>query len=127
MINFYKIMVVFALFGLLGCTEQIDRAMLVGKYTANHGKGVDTLELKSDGTYNYYFKSVDGKELTNTNRWEFESQGKKPRITFEKFIFGLPGYGSEKPGFWDVEVEKSGNTIRLCIDPDLNYYYEKKG
>ena len=101
--------------------------MLIGKYIANHKKGIDTLELKKDGTYIYYYKSADGKELTNTNRWQFEYQNKEPRITFEKFFFGLPGYGSKVPGFWDVEVEKSGKTLRLCIDPDLNYYYEKQG
>jgi len=119
-------MLVFALLVFLGCSKQIDRSMLIGKYIANHGKGTDVLELKSEGTYIYYYRSADGKELTNTNRWKFEYLNKEPRITFEKFIFGLPGYGSKVSGFWDVEVEKSGKTLRFCIDPDLNYYYEKQ-
>lgn len=100
--------------------------MLFGKYTANHKYGIDTLNINQDGTYNYYFKSTDGTELTNTNRWKFEFQNNEPRIIFEKFIFGIPGYGSKMPGFWDVEVEKKGKSLRLCIDPDLNYYYEKQ-
>ena len=121
-----RYIVAFVLLGLLGCSEQIDQSMLIGKYIANHGKGIGILELKSDGTYIYYYKATDGKELTNTNRWEFAYQNKEPRITFEKFIFGLPEYGTKMPGFWDVKVEKSGKTIRLFIDPDLNYYYEKQ-
>jgi hypothetical protein len=99
--------------------------MLLGKYTANHERGVDTLELRTDGTYIYYFKSA-GKELTNTSRWHFGYHNREPRITFEKFVFGLSGYGSKVPGFWDVKVERSGKTLRFCIDPDLNYYYEKE-
>jgi hypothetical protein len=109
----------------MGCDKQIDRSMVIGKYTANHKKGTDTLELKSDGTYIYYYRSADGKSLTNTNKWVFEYQDKEPWITFEKFTFGLSGYGSKVPGFWVVEVERSGRMLRLCIDPDLNYYYEK--
>jgi len=108
-----------------GCSKQIDQSMALGKYSANHKYGIDTLVINSDGTYNYYFRSVDGAELTNTNRWHFENQNNEPRITFDKFIFGIPGYGSKAPGFWDVRVEKTGNTLRLCIDKDLNYYYEK--
>jgi len=126
MIVFCRSIIVLALFGIIGCSNQIDRSLLVGKYIANHGKGVDTLELKSDGTYFYYYRSVDGKELTNTNQWKFDYQDKEPRITFEKFIFGLPGYGVNVPGFWDVKIESSGKTIRFCIDPDLNYYFEKQ-
>lgn len=99
--------------------------MVLGKYSANHKYGIDTLAINSDGTYDYYFRSIDGAELTNTNRWHFETQSNEPRITFDKFIFGIPGYGSKEPGFWDVKVEKSGKTLRLRIDPDLNYYYEK--
>ena len=100
--------------------------MVVGKYIANHQKGDDIIELKPDGTYLYHYKGVDGKEVRNTNRWEFEYCEDKPTITFSEFVFGLPGYGFTKSGFWVVKVKKSltGN-LRLCIDPDLNYYYEK--
>jgi hypothetical protein len=102
--------------------------MVIGRYVANHQKGLDYLELKTDGTYILNFKSSDGKEFINTNQWEFEYRDGNPWITFSGFVFGLPGYGTQKPGFWLVEVEKSfltGN-LRLCIDPDLNYYYEKQ-
>jgi hypothetical protein len=126
MITIYRYILLFMLLGFLGCSEQVDQSMIVGKYIANHKKGIDTLELKADGTYTFYYKSADGTELTNTNRWEFEYQNKEPRITFEKFIFGLPNFGSKEPGFWNVKVEMSGKTPRLCIDPDLNYYYEKQ-
>jgi hypothetical protein len=100
--------------------------MVIGKYIANHKKGINVLELKPDGIYIYYYRSADGTELKNSNKWEFEYQNNEPRITFEKFIFGLPEYGTKRPGFWNVKVEKSKKTLRLCIDPDLNYYFDKK-
>jgi hypothetical protein len=104
--------------------------MIIGKYIANHGKGVDSLEVKSDGTYVHYYKSPDGEEFRNTNQWEFEHLHEEPWITFHKFIPRwprLPGIKTQS-GFWGVEVKRSfltGN-LRLCIDPDLNYYYEKQ-
>jgi hypothetical protein len=102
--------------------------MVVGRYQANHAKGVDYIDLRPDGTYLYYYKGEDGKILTNTNTWKFERVNGKPTITFSKFVFGLPGYGSQKPGFWVVEVQRSfvAGNLRLCIDPDLGYYYLKK-
>lgn len=101
--------------------------MVIGKYEANHQKGIDTLELLRDGTYKYYY-SFDGKEVTNSNSWEFKMFNGKPTITFRDFVFGLPGYSKYGAGFWVVEVEKSffKGKLRLCIDPDLGYYYIKK-
>jgi hypothetical protein len=102
--------------------------MVIGKYYANHNKAVDSLEIKPDGTYVYYYKAPDGKEFTNINRWEFEYTKGKPTITFSQFTFGLPGYGSPKPGFWIVEVQRTfwGRELRLCIDPDLGYFYVRQ-
>ncbi len=58
--------------GLFCCSTSIDQTMVIGKYEANHQKGIDTLELLRDGTYKYYY-SFDGKEVTNSNSWEFKS------------------------------------------------------
>ena len=123
---FYKFIIIMMLFSLSGCSQKIDRSELIGKYFANHGKAIDTIELKPDGTYIYYYNSDNGNILSYINRWTFDYENKEPRITFEKFIFGLPGYSIRGPGYWDVEVEKSWGKIRLCIDTDLNFYYEKK-
>jgi hypothetical protein len=111
-----------------GCTNAIDRSMVVGTYRANHNKGVDLLELKADGTYLYHYTAPDGREVRNTNKWEFQYLDGKPKITFFEFSFGLHGYGTPKPGFWLVEVEKPilDNRLRLCIDPDLGYYFIKQ-
>jgi len=127
-------MVVLAVSIVSGCAKKIDRSMLVGIYVANHGNAIETLELKSDGTYIYNYRSSDGTAMTNSNRWEFAYEEGEPRITFDEFIFGLPGYGTKVPVSWDVGVERRwnflnhgylNNCIRICTNPDLNYYYEK--
>ena len=99
--------------------------MVAGMYKANHNKSSDSLELRADGIYLHRYTSANGKELKNTNKWEFEYQDGKPTITFVHFAFGLPGYGTKDFGFWIVEVKKStfSNTLHLCIDPDLGYSY----
>jgi len=120
--------ILFAFFANVGCTKQIDRSTVVGRYQASHDNGVELLELKADGTYVYQYRASDGREVRNTNKWEFECLDEKPMITFSQFVFGPSGYGTPKPGFWVVKVDKSflGDTLRLCIDPDLGYSYVKK-
>lgn len=110
-----------------GCSGEIDIKTVIGNYVANHQKGTDTLELRPDGTYNYQYIFPDGGEIKISNKWEFNNSDGKPIITFHKFIFGLPGYGSKDPGFWIVEVKRTlTGDLRLVIDPDLNYYYIKQ-
>ena len=85
----------------------------------------DTLRINSDGTYEHHYGfGVNG--FVKSGTWEFEVLDGIPRITFSKCRFGMPGYGTAVPGFWDVEVKKSFGQIRLEIDPDLNYYYAKQ-
>ena len=114
----------FTLASLTSCSKPIDRAGLIGTYTANHGKGLDVLELRDDGTYVHSYQSAGGVILTNSSNWEVSLEHDISRITFSKFSFTFD-VGSKVSGFWDVEVERSGKKLRLVIDPDLNYYYEK--
>lgn len=109
---------------LTSCSKPIERADLIGKYTANHKKGLDVLDIKDDGTYIHTYQPAVGEAVTNSDHWEVAFEKGEPRITFSKFTFGF-GVGSKVSGFWDVKVERSGNQLRLSIDPDLNYYYEK--
>ena len=109
------------------CSPTIDQRAVPGSYFANHGKGLDAIELKQDGTYVYIYQSRGGEEFRNAGRWTFYRQDNAPRITFTDFVFGLRGYGGAKPGYWDVEIERSWRgELRLSLDPDLNYYYLKQ-
>jgi hypothetical protein len=99
---------------------------VAGRCVANHGKGLDVIELRPGGTYSYIFRSIDVKERRNKGHWKFYFEGAVPRITFDDFVFGLRGYGG-MPGFGDVEVKQFwGGTLSLCLDPDLAYFYVKQ-
>lgn len=105
--------------------EKIVRGMIIGIYVANHGQANDTLEIKSDGSYVLNYKPPHGKNILNKGDWIFNYRNGEPRLSFDNFIFGIPGYGSATKSTWDVEVESSRKKIKLCIDPDLGYFYEK--
>lgn len=122
-------------------TPQIDESELVGKYVGEYlmflkitdgdRKGIYensklSLELRSDGTYVYQRTKIDGAQFTNSGTWEFEYWEGKPIISFSGFDFALPRY-SRKRGFWVTNVGRTrGGNIKLCIDPDGNYFFVKQ-
>jgi hypothetical protein len=107
------------------CAPAPSRADAVGVYRANHDFGDDILEVKSDGSYHMKFVGNNGRVVENSGTWEFEPMDGRPRISFAKFVFGIPDMSS-KPGYWNVELERSFGRLRFCIDEDRGLYYEKE-
>jgi hypothetical protein len=144
------IFLLLSIFIVFGCADQIEPKSLVGKYVANNKKAAETLEINANGSYSYHYKpnsseindsdkwsfenanasylehyNFKSSEINNSNKWTFEYEDGVPTITFNGFIFGSRGYAKE-PGFWGVEVERSlCGTLKLTIDPDMNYYFSK--
>jgi hypothetical protein len=109
-----------------GCGN-ITRDDVLGKYLANHGKGLDEIEIKPDGTYFHACKLHDGSSTENSNQWNLHFEKDKPRITFSNFRFCFPPYSKTPPGFWDVDIDRSlMGSLRLDIDSDVHYYYKKQ-
>lgn len=132
--NFLRIML--AITGSLfcaGCHTKIDRADLVGIFTANTAAHRDVIDVRDDGTYVHTYRlDPQGSEITTTNKWTCETNDEATRITFDGFVWGTdfvqPNLSKEKreePSFWDVEVEKSFGKVRLRINPDVHQYYVK--
>ena len=120
------IVVLTALMSSIACSRKIDRDTVIGKYVANHGKGLDAIDLRKDGTYVYDCRLKSGEELHTTDHWTFADENGEPRITFNHFVFCLSEYGA-KPGYWDVKADRSlTGAVHLVLDPDLNYYYVKQ-
>ena len=53
---------------LLGCSKVTDSSQVIGTYEAHHQNGVETLQLRPDGTYIHHFKAVNGIALDTTRR-----------------------------------------------------------
>src|SRR3972149_2079199 len=103
------------LFTIVGCSQNIERSMVLGIFIANHTKGIDSLIIRPDGTYLHSFTSPIGEKFVNSNNWEFELLDGEPHITFSRFLFRLEGHGRGKPGVWIVKVERSWGKLRLTI------------
>jgi hypothetical protein len=108
------------------CSQSIDRDQVVGRYSGNHGKGIDQIELRPDGSYLYACRLSDGKEFSNSDRWTLDYANQEARITLDHFTSCLQQHGAT-PGYWDMPVEKSwSGTLRLALNPDLGYYYVRQ-
>ena len=108
-----------------GCSKEINQEDIIGKFTANHDQGIDTLEIRTDGTYIHEFKSNE-KSFINTDKWEFEKNDGKPVLTLSGFIAGFSDYGPKEPGFLYLAVERRVfSNIKLYINIDMGRYYEK--
>jgi len=102
----------------------ISRSDVIGEFNANHGKGLDKILLQEDGTYIHTFQNGTERIISNSEKWTFTDRSGESRLTFNNFTF-LQGVASDKSGYWDVEVERLSGTLRLNLDPDLNYFYKK--
>ncbi len=109
------------------CSMKINDNDLIGDYIANHPFGYDELSIKKDGTYIHIYSGNDGSKFENRGRWDLKRSEGKVELTFSKFKFGPPEYGTDVPGYWVVNAQRSIlGQIRLVIDYDLDYYYYKK-
>lgn len=57
--------VIAAVLTATACSPKIDERMVLGRYVANHGKGLDEIDMKQDGTYSYIYRPSGGKEFRN--------------------------------------------------------------
>ena len=113
---------------LVACESNIAKSDIIGHYTANHGHGIETLELLPNGEYVLLYKGQGTPSLENRNKWQFDYTKGTPQITFSKYVFGYRGDpgAATGPGYWDVSVTRTVfGKIRLEINSDLGYYYYK--
>jgi len=109
---------------VLGCTKVTNSSELVGKYEAHHRNGVETLELRADGTYVSEFKSSDGKEMRYSSSLKLGPDGWEPKVFFDNFVQHFPGT-QESPIGTLVGIENRGGKIRLYVSYDRDLYYTK--
>ena len=131
-----KLFMLFVCFGFLvisGCSREVETSELVGNYLANHGRGIDELEIKADGTYLHTYKSsLEGDEtaFSYTESWALVQDSN--RIVLNHYIQGWPWRpGTEvdmTPRNMNTFVKRSlfSGKVKILIDVDSNYYYKKQ-
>jgi len=119
-------LLLFLLVAAAGCSRDVDKADLPGRYSVESDSLKQEITIRVDGKYvNAFYR--DGKLIwSDQGDWAHEEQKGKRGITFSGFRFGIPGHSAE-PGYWFVLPEKSlWGAKRLCFDPDLNRCFEAR-
>ena len=100
---------------LTSCGDRIEREKLIGRYVWNDGR-IDTLELRADGTYEYWtFKP--GRKLANSGKWKFNSTLNEVEFEKENFPF-LTNHVPE--GSWFSRLRSKDNEVHLMYaDSDI--------
>ena len=111
---------------VLACTPSSKKA--AGIYYARHGKGVEYIDVKEEGTYLHYFKN-DSIEKQQTGKWMIESEEDKFRLTFYDWvIYTEPTDDKKLLGRKLISSEPlDGNVIGLQEEfPEYCFYRETK-
>jgi len=103
---------------LTSCGDRIEREKLIGRYVWNDGR-IDTLELRADGTYDYWtFKP--GRKLANSGTWKLNSILNE--IEFDNFRF-LTNHDPE--GSWFSRLRSRDNEVHLMYATGSDIYLKK--
>ncbi len=105
-----------------GCSKAVTRSRLVSTYEAEHENGIETLELRADGTYLHHFKATKGAESTYSDKWEFAADDPGPVVLLHNFSPQFPGNSWIK-GAWGLGVKQDYGRIRLYVSYDPRHFY----
>ena len=125
--NIWKYVVVIAMLVFTSaCSETINPSEIAGTYEAHHQNGIETLQLRPDGSYVHEFKSANGTTSNPSGRWKFEPFDGEPKVALYDFTPHFPV--SQKRGdILLLDVERDRGRVRLYLSYDLGQYYLKVG
>ncbi len=122
-----RLVVSFVLASLIafsGCSEKFQESDLIGMYVLNTGPGVNTLELKVDGTYVYTYGENGFTKINITGKWELEKTYYGQVVTLAHFR--PRGEGTKDYGYYLLTPNRFFGSIRLVRDEDVNEFYKKE-
>ncbi|MCX6907807.1 MAG: hypothetical protein NTY01_07170 [Verrucomicrobia bacterium] len=127
-----KYVVLCSLIALVGCEPSIGRTDIIGVYSAQYPYGTEHLKVLADGRYEQYFASLgEAVKLINTGTWELQSRDKVVLVLNNPIIvddgFGNKSAMAKHPSaYWPLGVTRSlGGKVRLCINEDQNFVFNK--
>src|SRR5438105_2298548 len=103
---------------LTSCGDSIKREKLIGRYVWNDGR-IDTLELRVDGTYEYW-TIKPGRKLANSGTWKFNSILNE--VEFKNFRFLTNGFPE---GNWFSRIRLKENEVHLMYSADPRAYLKQ--
>jgi hypothetical protein len=116
-----------SLVALFGCSKKVERSQVLGEYEVEHQNGVETIELRSNGTYTQIFKRKDGTEATVTDTWDFEPYNGEPKVALHNFSAHFSQSPEKGADVTLLGIEKDWGRIRLYLSYDRDDYYSRDG
>lgn len=113
---------------IAGCWQEPNASTVVGRFFANHGIGLDCLDVRKDGTYSHVFQRGQQTPIVESGRWSFEElpDGGKA-IVFTDFTPRWEEEGDTTPGHWPARTSVSWlGHVELLINDDLGYNYVQR-
>ena len=105
---------------ITSCGDSIEKEKLIGQYVWNDGR-IDTLELRADGTYEYWtFKP--GQKLANSGKWNLNPVLNEVEFELENFPF-LTNHTAGKS--WFSRLRSKNNEIHLMYEIDSHIYLKQ--
>ena len=104
---------------LSACGNKIEQKELIGQYVWNDGR-LDTLELRADGTYEYW-TIQPGRKVANSGTWKFNSLLNEIEFENENFPFLTNHAG----GSWFSRLQLKDREIHLLHATDPAIYLKQ--
>lgn len=129
-IKISSISILFLLFLVSGCLDDLTRADVIGSYHFNSETENQNLVIGGDGSYKLTI--TDGKKIAReySNAWTFEVVGGVPSVVLKQcssIKSEQPCGDKEQIGWRILPIERSWNgNISLSTDPDLNRNFVKE-
>ena len=127
-----RIIVAIGALMLLSACSPLGKEDVIGYYEANPKDAVETLDIKSNGTFIHIYKSRSGIEFKNEGSWRFVRQERDIRIVFSVFTFG-PFHESPREkdkkvrrvADWPALVESFLGRVSIPIYIEGSYRFRK--
>lgn len=115
----------------MACSQNFTESDLIGKYIISTDDGVDTIELKSNGTYIHSYSIKGGPVQQQQGSWDIETFQAGPTVVLTNFQSIFPEDNIEKQNskitsYYLFLVRKNFDDIYLITNIDLNIGYEKQ-
>lgn len=105
---------------LVACSPEPNSDNLPGEYVANT-RDHEIIVIRPDGTYTFTGPDSKGGIKRTEARWTYDGiVGDCPRITFSDF------QSPTGTGLWPACIEGTGKRLRLLINEDSGWYYQKQ-
>jgi len=115
---------------LLAACVPVHADDVVGRYRLNQGHATDVVEVRANGTYIHRYTAPPRPAVVDSGRWTLEQVNDRPAVVFDGFVHHSRSeffpWAPIEPSIFPAPVERTGSTLKLTVDDDINLAYVKQ-